>query len=182
MPNRSGSCSRKATHDESCGAGVKDLPVYLNDHLAGSIGALEMLDDLIETHLGKPLGQFLRALREDIEVDQRELKRIMEQLGIDESGTRKAGAWVAQKVLRAKLRVGDSDEPNLALLQSLESLSLGIAGKRSLWRTLDVARGSGKGLNGFDFARLEKRAAAQFGRVEAQRLEIARQIFTAESG
>jgi len=182
MPNRSGSCSRKATHDESCGAGVKDLPVYLNDHLAGSIGALEMLDDLIETHLGKPLGQFLRALREDIEVDQRELKRIMEQLGIDESGTRKAGAWVAQKVLRAKLRVGDSDEPNLALLQSLESLSLGFAGKRSLWRTLDVVRGSGKGLNGFDFARLEKRAAAQFGRVEAQKLEIARQIFTAESG
>ena len=161
---------------------MKDLPVYLNDHLAGSIGALEMLDDLIETHQGKPLGQFLRALREDIEVDQRELKRIMEQLGIDESGTRKAGAWVAQKVLRAKLRVGDSDEPNLALLQSLESLSLGFAGKRSLWRTLDVVRGSGKGLNGFDFARLEKRAAAQFGRVEAQKLEIARQIFTAESG
>ncbi len=161
---------------------MKDLPVYLNDHLAGSIGALEMLDDLIETHQGKPLGQFLRALREDIEADQRELKRIMEQLGIDESGTRKAGAWVAQKVLRAKLRVGDSDEPNLALLQSLESLSLGFAGKRSLWRTLDVVRGSGKGLNGFDFARLEKRAAAQFGRVEAQKLEIARQIFTAESG
>jgi len=29
---------------------MKDLPVYLNDHLAGSIGALEMVDDLIETH------------------------------------------------------------------------------------------------------------------------------------
>src|SRR5439155_21656385 len=161
---------------------MKDLPVYLNDHLAGSIGALEMVDDLIETHEGKPLEKFLKAFRDDIEADQRELKRIMEQLGIDESGTRKAGAWVAQKVLRAKLRVGDSDEPNLALLQSLESLSLGIAGKRSLWRTLDVARGSGKGLNGFDFARLEKRASAQLGLFEAETPEIARQIFTAESG
>jgi hypothetical protein len=59
---------------------MKDLPVYLNDHLAGSIGALEMLDDLIETHRGKPLGRFLRALREDIEADQGELKQIMEQL------------------------------------------------------------------------------------------------------
>ena len=161
---------------------MKYLPVYLNDHLAGSIGALEMVDHLIETHEGKPLEKFLKAFRDDIEADQRELKQIMEQLGIDESGTRKAGAWVAEKVLRAKLRVGDSGEANLALLQSLESLSLGIAGKRSLWRTLDVVRGSGKGLNGFDFARLEKRAAAQFGRVEAQKLEIARQIFTAESG
>jgi len=161
---------------------MKNLSVYLNDHLAGSIGALEMLDGLIETHQGKPLEQFLRVLRDDIEADQRELKRIMEQLGIDESGARKAGAWVAEKVLRAKLRVGDSGEPNLALLQSLESLSLGITGKRSLWRTLDAVLGSDAGLSGFDFARLEKRAATQFGRVEAQILEIARQIFTTESG
>ena len=161
---------------------MKNLSVYLNDHLAGSIGALEMLDDLIETHEGKPLEQFLRVLRDDIEADQRELKRIMEQLGIDESGTRKAGAWVVEKVLRAKLRVGDSGEPNLALLQSLESLSLGITGKRSRWRTLDAVLESGAGLSGFDFARLEKRAVGQFGRVEAQILEIARQIFTTESG
>jgi len=70
---------------------MKDLPVYLNDHLAGSIGALEMVDDLIETHEGKPLEKFLKAFRDDIEADQRELKQIMEQLGIDESGTRKAG-------------------------------------------------------------------------------------------
>jgi len=127
---------------------MKDLPVYLNDHLAGSIGALEMVDHLIETHEGKPLEKFLKAFRDDIEADQRELKQIMEQLGIDESGTRKAGAWVAEKVLRAKLRVGDSGEANLALLQSLESLSLGIAGKRSLWRTLDVVLGSGASLRG----------------------------------
>jgi len=45
-----------------------------------------------------------------------------------------------------------------------------------------VVLGSGASLRGVDFARLEKRAATQFGRVEAQRLEIARQIFTAESG
>jgi hypothetical protein len=168
--------------DEFCGAVMDDLPVYLNDHLAGSIGALEMLDDLIETHQGKPLEQFLRALRDDIQADQHELKRIMEQLGIDESYTRKAGAWVAEKFLRPKLRAGDSGKANLALLQSLESLSLGITGKRLLWRTLDVALGSGAGLSGFDFARLEERAATQFRRVQAKALEIARQIFTAASG
>jgi hypothetical protein len=48
--------------------------------------------------------------------------------------------------------------------------------------TLDVVLGSGAGLSGFDFAGLEKRAADQFGCVEAQTMEIARQIFTAESG
>jgi hypothetical protein len=47
---------------------------------------------------------------------------------------------------------------------------------------LDVVLGSAAGSSGFDFAGFEKRAAAQFGCVEAQTMEIARQIFTAESG
>jgi hypothetical protein len=34
----------------------EDLSIYLNDHLAGSVGALELLDHLIETYKGKPLG------------------------------------------------------------------------------------------------------------------------------
>jgi hypothetical protein len=37
-------------------------PVFLNDHLAGSIGALQMLDDLIETHQGKPLDETARQI------------------------------------------------------------------------------------------------------------------------
>ena len=28
---------------------MKDLPIYLNDHLAGSIDAIEMIEDLIDT-------------------------------------------------------------------------------------------------------------------------------------
>ena len=30
----------------------EELPIYLNDHLAGSVGALELLDRLIETYKG----------------------------------------------------------------------------------------------------------------------------------
>ena len=41
---------------------MKDLPVCLNYHLAGSIGALQMLDDLIETQQGKPLDETARQL------------------------------------------------------------------------------------------------------------------------
>lgn len=51
---------------------MKDLPVYLNDHLAGSVGAVEMLDDMIQSHGGKPLEAFLREVRKDIESDQNE--------------------------------------------------------------------------------------------------------------
>ncbi len=159
---------------------MKDLPIYLNDHLGGSVGALEMLGDMIDAQKGKPLETFLKTLREDIESDQDELKRLMKNFGIEESAMKKAGAWVAEKFSRAKLRLGDSGEANLALLQSLESLSLGITGKRSLWRTLAAAAESTARLSGFDFARLEQRAVDQFERVEPQALEIARKIFSQE--
>ncbi len=156
---------------------MKDLPIYLNDHLAGSIGALEMVEDLIETHQGKPLEPFLKVLSVDIETDQRELKRVMEGLGIEESKVRKAGAWMAAKASRLKLRVADFGEPNLALLQSLETLSLGIMGKRLLWRILDAAIAPTVRAIGLDLAGLERRAAEQCERVEQQAFKIARQIF-----
>jgi hypothetical protein len=159
---------------------MKDLSIYLNDHLAGSVGALEMLDDMIDAQKEGPLGKFLLTLRSDIESDQAELKRLMKELEIEESTVRKAGAWVAEKFSRAKLRVGDTGDANLALLQSLESLSLGIAGKRSLWRSLIAVMESTPRLTGFDFARLEQRADDQFKRVEDQVQETAREIFSVE--
>lgn len=159
---------------------MKYLPVYLNDHLAGSVGALEMLDGLIQSHEGKPLESFLRQLRRDIESDQNELKELMKHLGIDQSAIRKAGAWMMEKLSRTKLSLGGSGDPNLALLQSLETLALGITGKLSLWRTLAAAGEDSRQLQGIDFARLEARAVDQIQRVESQGLEVARQIFAPE--
>ncbi len=40
-----------------------DLTTYLNDHHAGSLGALEMIDHVIEILEHKPLGQFFKQLR-----------------------------------------------------------------------------------------------------------------------
>ena len=159
---------------------MKDFSIYLNDHLAGSVGALEMLDDMIAAQKERPLEKFLTTLRNDIESDQADLKRLIEELGIEESPVRKAGAWVAEKFSRVKLRIGDTGGANLALLQSLESLSLGIAGKRSLWRTLIAVTKSTPQLFRVDFPRLEQRATDQFKRVEQQVQEIAGKIFSAE--
>lgn len=157
-----------------------DLATYLDDHLAGSTGALELLDNLIDTHAGKPLHAFLKQLRDDIEADQTKLKQLISDLGIEESSIRKAGAWVAEKLSRAKLRSGDNDRPNLALLQSLESLSIGIAGKRSLWRVLRRLADSSARLPRLDFEDLEKRAIHQYERVQNEVANVGKQIFLAE--
>ena len=158
----------------------EELPTYLKDHLAGSVGALELLDHLIETYEGKPFEEFFQNLRDEIDADQETLQHLIEKLGEKESALRKAGAWVAEKLSRAKIRLSDSEKNQLGLLHALEGLVLGITGKRALWAALAVATDAVPQLREFDYAQLQKRAAEQCDRVEAKRLEVAREVFSVD--
>jgi hypothetical protein len=157
---------------------MEELTDYLNDHLAGSVGALELLDRLIETYKGKPFEKFFRDLRADIEHDQEQLKELIQKLGAEEGAVRKAGAWIAEKLSRSKIDLEGSN-PELGLFLALEALVLGITGKRSLWRALRVASRTVPELARLDYSGLEERAIEQCERVEARRLEVARTVFQA---
>jgi hypothetical protein len=63
-----------------------------------------------------------------------ELQGLMKHLDIGESRTRKASAWMAEKMTELKLRFDDFRGGPLQLFEALEALSLGIEGKRSLWK------------------------------------------------
>jgi hypothetical protein len=156
---------------------MTELNNYLNDHLAGSVGALELLDRLIDFYREKPLEHFFRNLRDEIQHDQEQLKDLIQKLGAEESAVRKAGAWMAEKLSRAKIGLSESAEGEIGLLLALEALVLGITGKRSLWRALQAASRSVPQLARLDYAGLEKRAIEQCERVEAKRLETARTAF-----
>lgn len=108
------------------------LATYLNDHLAGSVVALELLEHLEATYSENTLRDFFRKLRADIAADRDELEALMKVVNIDQSRTRKASAWLAEKFPELKLRFDDPKAGALLLFESLEALSLGIKGKRSL--------------------------------------------------
>jgi hypothetical protein len=159
---------------------MEDLSSYLNDHLAGSVGALELLDRLIEIYQAKPLEGFFRDLRNEIDADQETLKELIAKLGDKESAVRKAGAWIVEKFSRAKIQLSETREGEMGLFLALEGLALGINGKQSLWRALATASETAPRLRGPDYATLEKRALEQHDRVEAKRLEIAPKVFESE--
>ena len=159
---------------------MEDLTIYLNDHLAGSVSAIELVDHLIETYKGKPLEPFFTNLRNEIDADQQTLQDLIRKLGEKESAVRKAGAWVAEKLARMKVRVNDSEKDQMGLLQALEGLLLGITGKRALWSALEVASENVALLRGLDYARLQQRAREQCDLVDAKRLESAREVFKTE--
>jgi hypothetical protein len=154
-----------------------NLVSYLNDHLAGSVSALELLDRLIDNYEGKPLERFFKNLRADIQEDQKKLEDLIHTVGEEESAVRKAGAWVTEKLSRAKIRLSESEEGDMGLFLALEALALGITGKRALWRALASASETVPSLARLDYAGLEARAVDQADRVEVQRIEAARTLF-----
>jgi hypothetical protein len=158
----------------------KDLTIYLNDHLAGSVSAIELVDRLIETYKGKPLEPFFTNLRNKIDADQRTLQDLIKKLGVNESAVRKAGAWVAEKLARMKVRVSDSEKDQMGLLHALEALLMGITGKGALWSGLKAASENVPSLRHLDYARLQQRAREQCDLVDAKRLESAREVFESE--
>ncbi|MDX6289425.1 MAG: hypothetical protein QOH42_1224, partial [Blastocatellia bacterium] len=85
----------------------ENIATYLNDHLAGSVVALELLEHLEKTHRGSPLEDFFRRLHADISSDRADLQALMARLDISESRTRKASAWLAEKMTEVKLRLDD---------------------------------------------------------------------------
>ena len=156
------------------------IATYLNDHLAGSVVAVELMENLETVYAGQPIADFIAKLRADIEVDIRELEDLMGQLQISESRTRKASAWLTEKFTQLKLRLDDPAHSDLRLFESLEALSLGIEGKRSLWLALSAAAKLSPQLRIANYQRLQQRAEEQRARVEDQRLELARKALNRE--
>ena len=149
------------------------LAGYLNDHLAGSVGAVELLEHLVSTHKKEPVEQFCRELLAEVKADQAELKAMMDALDISEGAMRKAGAWITEKISRAKLSL----EGEGSLEQGLEALVLGITGKKLLWRALAAVQRDWPQLQSFDLARLERRANEQIDQTDAQRIAAAAKAF-----
>jgi hypothetical protein len=157
------------------------LATYLNDHLAGSTAAIELMEELEESHRGTELARKIAQLRADVEADRRELQGLIDRLNVSESAPRKAAAWLAGKFAELKLRMDDSAQGPLRLFESLEVLSLGIEGKLLLWRALAAAAEVSPKLRGMDYDRLAERANEQRVRVEPMRLEAARAALAAGS-
>ena len=144
------------------------LSIYLNDHLAGATGAVELIEHLVDDPQFLPPGVAQR-LRDDISADRRTLLKFMVRVGISVSAMRRAGGWLSERLARLKVRLDDPADGALRHLELLEVLSLGIEGKRAMWIALQAAVLSQPALNGLDFAELLKRADDPRAEVEQYR-------------
>jgi hypothetical protein len=139
------------------------LGIYLNDHLAGSIGGVETARRARGSNEGNEFGEELAQLCDEIETDRATLESVMEEIGVARSRIKPAIGWIAEKLGRAKLNGQLRGYSPLSRVVELELLILGITGKRRLWRLLSELVGEDSSA---DFTALAARAEDQRARVE----------------
>ena len=154
---------------------MSGLDGYLNDHLAGAAAAIRLAERCRAREAESELGRVLQALLVEIEEDRDVLQRVIKALGGSANPVKRASAVGMERLgsLRMALPVLGPGSGEAARLEELEVLSLGIEGKRMLWKVLGTLASSDGRLVGFDFAGLELRAESQRRRLEPLRLELA---------
>jgi hypothetical protein len=153
------------------------IATSLTDHLAGSVAGLAILDHIIAKTAEPEKRDILALLKSDIEQDKEVLQRLIDDMNISESTFRKASAWVSEKLVEVKLRFDDPSAGPFVVFESLEALSLGIEGKRSLWRALSRIPTGETPIASLDLDALTKRAEDQREVVETFRLSTAIEAF-----
>jgi hypothetical protein len=141
---------------------------YLEDHLAGSGAGLTIVRRLRRQHPGDEIGTAMLRLEVEIEEERLALRTAIDRLGGSHAGPGVIGlvlglaGGVAAAARRALIH-----EPVPSLLEDLESLAVGVWGKRLLWGALARKAMENQRLADIEVERLAEQA-------EAQELEILR--------
>jgi hypothetical protein len=158
----------QATHDANSVLRGKPLETYLNDHLAGSTGGLELARKMVHESNDASERTVLEDIAREIEEERVILKDTIRVLSCKESSAKKVVGWLAEKAAAVKLNPALHD-PGLTRILEFEALSTGVAGKRCLWQNLNLLRSKDERLEPFNYASLQRLAEAQLARLDSLR-------------
>lgn len=154
------------------------LGLYLNDHLAGATTGMELARRMAASaEPGTESAAVLSALAAEITEDRSSLLKIMARLEIPVRGYKVFAAWAAEKAGRLKLNGHLMTRSPLSDLEETEILSLGVAGKAAVWRTLRVLAERDDRLDAGRLDELLARAHRQSDMLETLRTSVAKLAF-----
>jgi len=153
------------------------LGIYLNDHLAGATGGLELARRVAGSHRDSAL----QRLAAEVAQDRAALQDIMGALSIPVRSYKVYAAWIGEKAARLKLNGHLLARSPLSGLEELEMLRLGVEGKAAGWRTLRVLAETDKRLDPARLDELIARARRQADLLEELRVRAADQVIGLEA-
>lgn len=146
------------------------MEVYLNDHLAGATLGCDLAEQIRKRHEDSRLGAVMASLAPQIDEDRQALLQLMEKMDISRNPLKQAGGWVAEKASRVKFSGAGSGESDHGALMALETLTLGVEGKVSMWKVLKAVQSDYPALTSVDLDGLIERAESQHGKLGRERL------------
>jgi len=158
----------------------QELERYLNDHLAGSSGALLLIDEIAEKSDNPDAERFFRELKEKVQEDRTLLGKLQKAINKEPSTVLKAAGSIAARVGGLKLMWEGIKPGSLGMFEALEMLALGVQGKRLLWLVMQEIQPLFPEWSNYDFADLELEAIRQRDGVEAWRIEAAKESLISE--
>ncbi len=112
------------------------LGIYLNDHLAGATGGVELARRVAGSSAAEVPRAAMEQLVTELQQDRSALLEFMRALGVPVRGYKVAAGWLGEKAGRLKLNGRLATRSPLSSLEELELLRLGAVGKAAGWRTL----------------------------------------------
>jgi hypothetical protein len=142
------------------------LRIYMNDQLALGIAWRELARRSERSNRGTELGDALARVAAGIAEDVETFEELMRRLGLRRNPVKKTLALVGERAGRLKLNARVRSYSPLSRFLELDTLALGIDGKKLLWSNLRDLAGLEERLPDVDFDELILRAERQRAELE----------------
>jgi hypothetical protein len=153
------------------------LAIYVEDHLALSLGGVRLAKRSLSENRGNPFGEFLARVLPELEEDRRVLKDVARVLGRAPSLLKEAAVVAGEYAGRLKLNGRLTGYSDLSRIWELEGIMAGTESRRGLWKLLSKAQRRDARLKAFDFDRLEERAHRHREELDRWRIRAAEVAF-----
>ncbi len=158
------------------------LGVYCNDHLAAATGGIELVGRMLGRHRGGRHQARLDELLGELKEERAALRASMAALDIPVRQYKQVGAWLGEKVSRAKLNGHLLSRSPLSDLVEFEFISTAVLAKRAGFETLRVVATVEPRLDAAQLERLIKQADKQHDWLADARREVAAEVFGGHPG
>jgi len=168
--------ARPARHSTTSTRRRQALITYLREHLAGSDMAIRVVHRLNAAQHGAEDGRLFRYLAKEFEEDRSAVRAVLTHLGASGRSIKRVAGVASGTVLSV---TAGGDPGDLSLLRTLEGLSIGVQGKRCMWRALQNLRPMPSTVPHVDFVELEAKAVRQWEAIEERRRDLVPRTFFA---
>ncbi|MCW2697156.1 MAG: hypothetical protein JWR62_2241 [Modestobacter sp.] len=158
------------------------LGIYCNDHLAAATGGIELVSRMLGEHRNTQYEAKLEQLLDELREERAGVRSSMAALALPVRQYKQVGAWVGEKLSRAKLNGHVLSRSPLSDLVEFEFIATAVLAKRAGFETLREIAAVDTRLDAELLDRLIAQADKQHAWLADARREVAARVFGGHPG